>query len=102
MTTAVSIFCSNGSNAVVSVQDVALFQEGSVASDALKVMAEDGDNSALLVRFWIMCIPVLWRFIRAQLEFHTILSAGITVELFRVALFLLVDIEHPVSVLILL
>lgn len=30
-------------------QDVALFKEGFAASDAIKLMAEDGDNSALLV-----------------------------------------------------
>ena len=32
------------------LQEVALFQEGVAASDAIKLMAEDGDNSALLVR----------------------------------------------------
>lgn len=31
------------------VQDVALFKEGFPASDAIQLMAEDGDNSALLV-----------------------------------------------------
>ena len=31
-------------------QDVALFKEGFPANDAIKLMAEDGDNSALLVR----------------------------------------------------
>ena len=30
-------------------QDVALFKEGLPANDAIKLMAEDGDNSALLV-----------------------------------------------------
>jgi len=36
-------------------QDVALFKEGLPASDAIKLMAEDGDNSALLVRFIFLC-----------------------------------------------
>ena len=36
--------------AACRLQDVALFQEGLPASDAIKLMAEDGDNSALLVR----------------------------------------------------
>lgn len=31
------------------MQDVALFKEGFVASDEIKLMAEDGDNSGLLV-----------------------------------------------------
>eukprot|EP00904_Undaria_pinnatifida_P007222 jgi/Undpi1/362/HiC_scaffold_1.g00358.m1 len=31
-----------------AMQDVALFREGMAASDAIKLMAEDGDNSALL------------------------------------------------------
>lgn len=31
------------------LQDVALFKEGFAASDAIKLMAENGDNSALLV-----------------------------------------------------
>ena len=29
---------------------MALFKEGFAASDAIKLMAEDGDNSALVVR----------------------------------------------------
>ncbi|CAN0081132.1 unnamed protein product [Ascophyllum nodosum] len=33
---------------VAHTSDVALFQEGLPASDAIKLMAEDGDNSALL------------------------------------------------------
>ena len=36
--------------AACRLQDVALFQEGLPAIDAIKLMAEDGDNSALLVR----------------------------------------------------
>ena len=32
------------------VQDVALFKEGFPANDAIRLMAEDGDNSGLLVR----------------------------------------------------
>ena len=36
--------------AACRLQDVALFQEGVAASDAIKLMAEDWDNSALLVR----------------------------------------------------
>lgn len=39
-------------------QDVALFKEGLPANDAIKVMAEDGDNSALLVQYPICCIFV--------------------------------------------
>lgn len=31
-------------------QDIALFKEGESASDAVKLMAEDGDNSLLIVR----------------------------------------------------
>lgn len=31
------------------LQDVSLFQEGLPASDAIKLMAEDGDNSDLIV-----------------------------------------------------
>ncbi|CAM9317128.1 unnamed protein product [Ascophyllum nodosum] len=34
---------------VAHTSDVALFQEGLPANDAIKLMAEDGDNSALLV-----------------------------------------------------
>ncbi|CAN0352006.1 unnamed protein product [Pylaiella littoralis] len=33
---------------VAHTTDVSMFQEGSVATDAIKLMAEDGDNSALL------------------------------------------------------
>ena len=36
----------------VHMQDVALFKEGFVASDEIKLMAEDGDNSGLLVS-WV-------------------------------------------------
>lgn len=35
----------------LEMQDVALFKEGFPANDAIKLMAENGDNSALLVRF---------------------------------------------------
>ena len=50
-------------------QDVALFKEGFPANDAIKLMAEDGDNSALLVRagglrWFYSCssYAVFWRF----------------------------------------
>ena len=54
------------------LQEVALFQEGVAANDAIKLMAEDGDNSALLVRtrvnlFVSMCLVNVSYFCVAEL-----------------------------------
>ena len=54
------------------LQEVALFQEGVPANDAIKLMAEDGDNSALLVRtrvnlFVSMCLVNVSHFCVAEL-----------------------------------
>lgn len=39
------------------LQDVALFKEGLAANDAIKLMAENGDNSALLVSLFLdLCL----------------------------------------------
>lgn len=46
----------------LSLQDVSIFREGFPASDAVKIMAEDGDNSALVVRaaahFTVRCCKI--------------------------------------------
>lgn len=53
-----------------TVQDVALFKEGFPANDAIKLMAEDGDNSALLVRSLVCFLFPLGRIFRCRLLFY--------------------------------